>query len=116
MSANNIEIVKAFYAAQGEKNIAGLEKYLHQDVHFIMPLGEIKGKEAYLANIKQHMNEFKTVSIRVLCGSGNHVMLAYDFDFGAPIGKCPTAALYTLNDGLITHIELFFDARPFVRS
>ena len=116
MNKSNIDIVKAFYKAQGERNISDLEQYLNQNVHFIMPLAKIKGKDAYLANIKQHITEFKTISMRVICGSENYVMLAYDFDFGMPIGVCPTAALYTLEDGLITKIELFFDARPFVKS
>jgi ketosteroid isomerase-like protein len=113
MNKNTVDIVRAFYAAQAERNIAGIEKYLHPNVHFIMPLGEIRGKAPYVENIKKHMTEFKTVSIRTIVGSEDHVMLAYDFDFGGPIGKCPTAGLYTFKDGLIAKIELFFDARPF---
>jgi hypothetical protein len=40
-------------------------------------------------------------------------MLAYDGDFGDPIGICRTAALLTFKDNLIIRIELFFNARPF---
>ena len=40
-------------------------------------------------------------------------MLAYDVDFPAPIGNIPSAVLLNLEEGLISKIELFFDARPF---
>jgi hypothetical protein len=43
-------------------------------------------------------------------------MLAYDVDLGEPTGMCRTAVLMTFDNGLITCIELFFDARPFEKS
>jgi hypothetical protein len=43
-------------------------------------------------------------------------MVAYDVDFGEPIGICRSAVMMTFNDGLITRIELFYDARPFEKN
>jgi hypothetical protein len=42
-------------------------------------------------------------------------MLAYEADFGEPVGICRTAVLMTFKDDLIVLIELFYDARPFAR-
>jgi len=43
-------------------------------------------------------------------------MLAYDVDFGEPIGMCRTTVLMTFGDGLIPCIELFYDARLFEKN
>jgi hypothetical protein len=102
--------------AMAEKNIAGMEKYLHPDVHFISPLAEKDGKAAYLDAAKNLMSFFKTLTIRTTFGSDDQAMVVYDFDFPAPIGHVRTAGLMTFQDGLITKIELFFDARPFEKN
>ncbi|KJV80299.1 MAG: hypothetical protein ACEY3D_09020 [Rickettsia sp.] len=41
-------------------------------------------------------------------------MLALEFDCPEPIGIFRGASLLSFNDGLISRIELFYDARPFV--
>ena len=47
MSKSNVSIAEGFYTMMGEKNVEGLEKYLHPDVQFRGPLTQIGGKEAY---------------------------------------------------------------------
>jgi len=110
---NNIAIAEAYYTAMAEKNIAGMEKYLHPDVRLISPLAEILGKEAVLESAKKLIALFKTLTIRAKFGSEDQAMLAIDLDYPAPIGNLRTAVLMTFKDGLITKNELFFDARPF---
>jgi hypothetical protein len=56
---------------------------------------------------------FKSITIRAKFGSGDEVMLAYDFDFLAPINILHAAVLMQFREGLIAKIELFFDGRPF---
>lgn len=46
--------------------------------------------------------------------SNDKVMLALEFDCPEPIGIFRGASLLSFNDGLISRIELFYDARPFV--
>ncbi len=43
-------------------------------------------------------------------------MLAYDFMFPAPIGTLRSAVLMDFSNQLISKIELFYDARPFVEK
>ena len=116
MDKNNVAIAEAYYTAMSQKNVAGAERYLHPEVHFIGPIQETMGKTAFLEGVKRLVSSFKTLTIRTKCGSGNQVMLAYDLEFPDPIGNCRTASLLTFQEGLIIKIELFFDARPFAQS
>ncbi|MBY0501569.1 MAG: nuclear transport factor 2 family protein [Alphaproteobacteria bacterium] len=113
MDINNVNIAEAYYGAMAEKNLKRLGEYLHPDVQFKSPFKEILGKEVFLDVVKEFMTLFETLTIRAKCGSDNQVMLAYDVDFPAPIGKLPTAALMAFQEGLIARIELFFDTRVF---
>lgn len=111
MLETNLSIARAYYTEVSQKNIAGLEKYLHTDVHFKGPLAEVHGKAALLEAAVKFISFFKTLEIRTLCGSENQAVVVYDVDFPEPIGVIPTAALLDVHNGLITKIEIFFDAR-----
>jgi hypothetical protein len=54
--------------------------------------------------------------VRTVCSSDNQATVAYDLDFPKPIGNVPTIALMNFSRGIITKIELFYDARPFDRK
>jgi hypothetical protein len=43
-------------------------------------------------------------------------MVVYDLDCPEPVGPFSSSALMTFENGLITKIELFYDARPFDKS
>lgn len=113
MSQSNIMIAEAYYKAMGEKNVAAVGKYLHPDVQFVAPLGKMSSKEAVLEGAKKFTNLFKTLKIRSKFGSEDQAMVVYDLECPAPIGNFSTAVLMTFREGLISKIELFFDARPF---
>lgn len=116
MSKNNVAIIEAYYKAVGEKNVEGIDKYLHSDVQFIAPLAKMVGKEAVLEATKKFTSLFKTLKIRAKCGSQDQAMVVYDLDCSAPIGNLSAAVLMTFQEGLIIKIELFYDARPFEKK
>lgn len=111
MHENHVAIAEAYYTAWGEKNVAGMEKFLHPDVRFISPLAETMGKEVVLGALKRGSAFFRTLTIRAKFGSGDQAMLVIDLDFPDPVGNVRTAVLMTFLEGLIAKIELFFDAR-----
>ena len=113
---NNVDIAEAYYTSMGKKDIASIGKYLHPNVECTGPLGKMIGKEAFLEGIKNFASFFKTLTIRAKFGFGDQAMVVYDLDFPEPIGKLSSAALMTLHEGLITKMELFFDARPFEKK
>lgn len=116
MTARNSVYAKAYYQAMGEKKLSEVEKYLHPDVLFIGPFAEMTGKKAVLEAISGFQAFFTSLTIRTTFDSGDQVALVYDVDFPAPIGIVRSVALMNFKDGLITRIELFFDARPFEKK
>ena len=113
MTQNNLAIAETFYTAMSEKNVGIMEKYVHPDVQFSAPLAKLQGKDAYLEALKGFIAFFKTLTVRAKFAGGDQAMVVYDLDCPAPVGKFPSAALMTIEKGLITNIELFYDAWPF---
>ncbi len=110
-----VAIAEAYYTTMGNKNIEGLAKYLHPDVQFTAPLDKMTGKEAVLEATKKFSSMFKTLIIRAKFGSENQAMIVYDLNFPGLADTFASSALMTFQNGLITKIELFYDARPFVK-
>jgi ketosteroid isomerase-like protein len=116
MKQNLAAVAEAYYKAVGAKDIKSLEKYLHPDVQFIAPLAKTKGKDAVLESTKSFTAFLKTLTIRTTLGSDDQAAVVYDVDCPAPIGNIPTVSLMTFREGLISKIELFYDARPFEKK
>lgn len=116
MSKDNVAVAEAYYTAMGEKNFSGMEKYLHPNVQFSSPLGELKGREAVLEGAKKFVSFVNRLTIRAKFGAGDQAVLIIDSDCAAPIGNFPAASLLTFQEGLIAKIELILDARPFEKK
>lgn len=113
MNQNNVAIAKIFYTAMSKKNVSAIEKYVHPEIQFSAPLAKLQGKDAYLEALKGFTAFFKALTIRATLGEGNQAVVIYDVDCPAPVGKLPSAALLTFEEGLIGKVELFYDARSF---
>ena len=107
-----LSIAEAYYTAMGNKNIEGMAKYLHPDISFKAPLAQMEGKENVLDAAIKLATIIKGLNIRKMFENHNQAMLVLDLDFPGPIGHFPSASLLTVQEGLITKIELFYDARP----
>ena len=112
----NVTTAEAYYEAMNNKDLAGVARHLHPDVRFVGPMADLVGKEAVLEAAKRFVTLIKSLRVRAKFGSDDTAMLAYDVDFGEPIGICRTAVLMTFKQGLIASIELFYDARPFEKN
>ncbi len=113
MTKNNVDIAHTYYTAVGEKRLDDVKKYIHSEIRFSAPLAKIKGKEEFLTAVQNFINFFKNLQVRTTFGSEDQVLVVYDVDCPEPIGKIPTSALMTFQEGLIIGIELFYDGRPF---
>lgn len=113
MNNTTHEIALNYYTAMSNKNISDLEKYLHPDVQFLAPLARVSGKNKFVENVKGFASFFSSIEIRSVLGSDDQAVVVYDVKCPSPIGSISTAALLTLEEELITKIELFYDARPF---
>ena len=90
-----------------------MAQYLDKNVQLTSPLSDLNGKAAVLEAIEKHLSFFYMLTIRLVLAENENAMLLIDMAFPEPIGSLQTAVHLTLHDELITHIELFFDARKF---
>lgn len=114
-SMNTAQIIDTYYKAVSKREFDIVEKLLHPDVKFIAPLAKLQGKEAVLEATKKFAAMFKTLKIRATFGSKEQAMAVYDLECPAPIGAISSSVLMSFDgSGLISRIELLYDARPFV--
>jgi hypothetical protein len=114
-NTQNASIAEAYYKAFGEKNFAEMEKYLGDNVQFVAPLDSLSGKQSVMEAAKGFANAFKTIKVRAKFGSMDQAAIVYDLELPTT-GVFSSTALLTFHEGLITKIELFYDARPFVKE
>src|SRR5271168_3503188 len=106
MNTTNAVIAETYYTAVGQKNIEGIENYLHPDIQFVGPLAKVRGKEAFLEVMKNFIDFLKTLKIRAKFSSEDQAIVVYDVE--SPLGNSATASLMTFEEGLITKIEVIF--------
>ena len=97
------------------KDAEGIGQYLHPEVHFKSPTIETTGKEVFLDAANRIFPMLQSLLLRHWFVSEDCVVAIYDFNCIAPVGVSRTAELIRFEDGWIKDVELFFDARPFVR-
>jgi hypothetical protein len=112
-SDNNLKSAQNYYNAMLAKDFDAMERYLHDNVHFIGPLVEMHGKDAVVSAAKNFSGILQDIQIRSRFAADNQIMFAYDMIVPAPIGKFRAAVLMEFSDRLISKIELFYDASPF---
>lgn len=110
---NLLNIAENYYDSMLRKDFETMGAYLHQDIIFISPLTEIRGKEPVVLAAKNLAQLLQHIEIRSRFATNNQIMFAYDFMFPSPIGKLRAAVLMDFTNQMISRIELFYDATPF---
>ena len=112
----NLNIAENYYRAMLAKDFNSMASYLHENVHFIGPLAEMRGKDAVVSAAKNLSQILQNIHIRSKFADSNQIMFAYDFTFPAPINCLRAAVLMDFTDKLISRIELFYDSKPFIEK
>ena len=113
---NNIIAAENYYKAMLAKDFEKMASYLHESVTLISPLAEIHDKDVVVSAAKGLAEILQNIIFRSKFTMNNQIMFAYDFIFPEPIGKLRSAVLMDFTDSLISRIELFYDARPFIEK
>ncbi|GFR05453.1 snoaL-like domain-containing protein [Trichonephila clavata] len=116
MVNQNLNKAESYYMAMYTKSFDEMSSYIHPHVCFIGPLATFNGKESVVEAAKNFSMFFRRLTIRERFISGNKVMLVLDFDCSDPVGTLRGASFLSFGDGLISRIELFYDARPFEKK
>lgn len=112
---NLIDIVKAYYKAMLAKDYDAMGSFLDENVLFAGPLASMQGKESVIDAAKNLSNILDDIQFRSVFSQSNQVMIAYDFIIPKMDLNLRSAGLLTINNGLISSIELFYDGRPFTQ-
>ena len=116
MTDKNLNRAESYYLAMSNKNFDEMASYVHPNVRFMGPLSTMDGKEAVVEAAKNFSMFFKSLTIREKFDSGDKVMLVLDLDCPGSIGSFRSASMLSFDEGLISCIELFYDARPFEKK
>jgi hypothetical protein len=111
----NLELQgETYYKHVGEKNEEAVKKQLAPHVELSSPLAIVKGRDAVLESTKNFMKTFHSLTIRAKFGREHQAMIVYDVDIPGISSQFPGASLLTFENGLITKIQLFYDASHFI--
>ncbi len=110
--AKNVAV--AYYTALGEKKVEIIQNYFHPEIQFTDPQETILGKDAVLKAASGFMNAFKALTIRAKFGSEDQAMIVYDVEILGLTKALRAASLLRFREGLISHIELFYDSKSLV--
>lgn len=116
MTDINLKKAISYYTSMRDKKFDEMASCVHSDIHFIGPLSIMEGKDSVVEAAKNFSMFFKNLTISEKFYEGDKVMLALEFDCPEPIGVFRGASLLSFNENLISRIELFYDARPFVQK
>ena len=111
MTNDNLSIVLSYYKAINENKADAAAKYLAENVQITSPLAVKHGKTDVVNSLKGFCSAIESVTIRAKFSDSKQVMLAYNIKFPEPIGNLRAAGLLTLENNLITSIELFYDGQ-----
>ena len=106
------EIAEQYLAAWTSKDFETARALLHDDLSFEGPIDTFDDADALLASLKGLAQIVEGADQRRIVADGDEVCVIYDLRTG-PVGTAPVAEWYTVHDGRIASIRVFFDARPF---
>lgn len=103
----NLRIAGEYLAAVNARNLHGIGKTLHPDLHFVGPTGEVRGRESFLVAYHQAFAHSLTLDMTTEALSNNLIYFKYYMTMPAPLGPVQGTLRTThAEDGLIQKIEM----------
>lgn len=110
---NAKDVVMSYQAAMAKGDMKGARALLSDHLSFEGPFDRFNAPEPYLAALGQLAPMIERVDMKATFHDGDDVALFYDLVTKTPAGTAPCAERYRVKDGKITHIQVYFDGRPF---
>ena len=101
------------------KQLKGWEAFLAEGMvftSFTSPIKEVKGKDAYLQSTRRFFGMVTAVEVRDLLVEGEKACALTRYELRPPAGnpfRCDVAEVFTVKDGRITSLAIYFDSAPF---
>jgi limonene-1,2-epoxide hydrolase len=111
MASTPTEIVQAWSEAVHKGQFDKARPLARENLHFRGPIDTFDRVDDFLASLKQLGGIVKGSEPEGLVAHGNQVVLFYILK--TVVADAPVAEWYTVEDGKITTVRAYFDARPF---
>ncbi len=113
---NPRRIVEAYLDSfyREHKDFERIESLLAEGFTFSGPMATFNDRGSFMKFIREIGPQKNKIEIKRIVAEGNDVAVFHDFSSLTPvIGPLPFAEWYSLRDGKIESLQLFFDAREF---
>ena len=111
MARTPVEVVQAWGKAIGDKDFEAARKLARDDLSFRGPIDTFTRADDYLGALRQLSGIVKGVTPEGMIADGNQVALFYVLR--TVVADAPVAEWYTVENGKISAVRAYFDARPF---
>jgi ketosteroid isomerase-like protein len=110
------EIIQRYFEELKKKG--NWESFLSDDVEFTSftsPVKHVTGKAAYLESTKRFFGMIRSLEVRDLITEGTKVCALTRYQLQTPAGsfQSDVAELFTVADGKISSLAIYFDTAPF---
>lgn len=107
-------ILKQFYDAVKQRDMARARGYLADDMVFVGLFETYPNADAYIATFTQLMQIVTRLDVKVIIGEGEHASIFMEMDTTAPAPATTLIAeWHQVKEGKIVRARSAFDGRPF---
>jgi SnoaL-like domain len=107
------DVVMGYQAAMGKGDMKAARAFLADDLSFRGPLDTFHAAGPYLEALQRLAPMIVRIEPKRMFFDGDEAALFYDLVTNSPAGTAPCAEYYKVAGNKITHIQVYFDARPF---
>jgi limonene-1,2-epoxide hydrolase len=111
MGSTPTEIVQTWSQAVHRGDFDKARPLARENLHFRGPIDTFNRADDFLAALKQLGGIVKGTEPEITIADGNQVALFYILK--TVVADAPVAEWYTVEDGKISAVRAYFDARPF---
>jgi limonene-1,2-epoxide hydrolase len=105
------DVVRDYNRALEARDFDAARSHLADDLRFEGPIDRFEKADDYIAALKGLYGQVKGVRHLATLSDGDEVAVFSTLEF--PMVDAPVAEWYTIRGDRITHLRVYFDARPF---
>jgi ketosteroid isomerase-like protein len=111
---NSATVLRNFYTAVAQKDVATARKYLADDLTFYGLFQTYEDADEYIAALTGLLGVTDQLEVKTIIGEGNNAAVFFDLKTKAPVaGDTLVAEWHQIRDGKIVRVYSAFDGRLF---
>ena len=112
--SNSGEILKAFYAAAANKDVAKARTFLSNDLVFVGLFETYPNADKYMEAFTGLLQVTERITVKTIISEGDQAAVFFELETKAPVEAITLVAeWHQFKNGKISHVESAFDGRPF---